>query len=403
MANEIEYGELNVRFLNKLKNLKISHERITIRPIDWHDRMICLLGARGCGKTTLLLSYIKNHLPLNGTVLYVSMDDLFFSTHNLLSFAEDFVAKGGKYLFLDEVHKYPNWSLELKNIYDTLPELKVVLTGSSILEIHKGEADLSRRVVKYDLAGLSFREFFVLETGLTLAPLTLEDILYKHSEISLYISEHSKPLALFADYLKFGYYPFFLENKRTYHEKLANTVNLTLETDLPAVHPIEFANTIKLKKLLWFLCTTGPYKPDIVKLSGQIEVSRNTMLHFLTYLKEAGLVHLLRDADKGESIFTKPEKVYLHNTNLAYALGANTADTGMLREVFFLNQVSSLYPVHHAKVGDFKVAGKYLFEIGGKNKTFDQIKHEENSFLAVDGIEHGFKNRIPLWMFGLLY
>lgn len=402
-ARENIFREIYSRFLGKMANVKLNFERETVTAVDWSDRMVCIRGPRGCGKTTFVLQYIKKNFKLDGSVLYVSLDDLYFSTHSLLAFAEDFVSFGGTHLFLDEIHKYANWSIELKNIYDSCPELKVVLTGSSILEINKGKADLSRRVVTYDMSGLSFREFLKLEAGLKLEVFSLEDILARHLEISMMVTEKCKPLPLFHNYLTYGYYPYFLENKNTYAIKLGNTANLILETDLPALYPIEYGNIIKLKKLLGLLSSIGPYKPDINKLSGQVEVSRNTLLHFLMYLKEACLLNLLKDADKGESILTKPEKVYLHNTNLAYAFGANTADTGMMREVFFLNQVSAKYPVHHTKVGDFKVAGKYLFEVGGKGKTFDQIKGLPNSYIAVGEIEHGFGSKIPLWMFGLLY
>ena len=403
MLSDVIRDELYVRFLSKIKNLKLDHERSTIKSIDYNDRMICIRGPRGCGKTTFLLNHIKSNYTLDATVLYVSLDDIYISESTLFSFANDFALQGGKYLFLDEIHKYPNWSRELKNIYDSIPDLKVVITGSSILEIHKGEADLSRRVVNYDMSGLSFREFIFFETGKKFDPVSLDDLLKKHLEISMAITEHCKPLALFSEYLKYGYYPFYLESKNSYHDKLAATVNLVLETDLPAVHPIEFANTIKLKRLLKFLSFSGPYKPDIVKLSAQIEVSRNTLLHFLTYLREASLLNFLRDSEKGEGVFTKPDKVYLQNTNLAYAISANTADVGMLREVFFLNQLSALTLVNHTKVGDFKVDNQYIFEVGGKNKSFEQIKDLPGSFLAIDGIEYGNKNRIPLYLFGMMY
>ena len=395
--------ELYTGFFNRIKNLKIKYTRTTIKPIDWNDRMLCIRGARGCGKTTFLLNHIKSNFSINETILYVSLDDIYFSSNSLLSFAEEFVKHGGKYLFLDEIHKYPNWSRELKNIYDSLPELKVVITGSSILEIHKGEADLSRRVVNYDMAGLSFREFILFETGTRLDPISLNELLKNHLELSMKIAETCKPLALFNEYLKIGYYPYYLESKLSYHEKLAATVNLTLETDLPAVHPIEFSNIIKLKRLLNFLSNSGPYKPDIVKLSGQIEVSRNTLLHFINYLREASLLNFVRDTNRGEGVFTKPDKIYLHNTNLAYAFGANTTDVGMLREVFFLNQVSAKYRVNHTKAGDFKVEEKYIFEVGGKSKSFDQIKDLPDSYLAVDSIEYGTRNRIPLYLFGMMY
>jgi hypothetical protein len=316
---------------------------------------------------------------------------------------DDFVANGGTHLFLDEVHKYPTWSSELKSVYDNHSDLKIIFTSSSVLEIYKGSADLSRRLVAYDMDVLSFREFLLLSEGLDLPIIPLPKLLENHIDFAIEITEKIKIIPALKRYLEFGVYPFFMESTNSYSHKLSNTVNLILETDLPAVFNMEYKNVFKLKKLLHFLAVSGPYKPDITKLAAQLEVSRNTLLQFLNYLHTAKLINLLKTDKGSESILTKPEKIYLNNTNLLHALAFEPTNIGTVREIFFFNQMAVKNTVKYTPTGDFLVNDQYIFEVGGKTKTFNQIKELNNAFLAIDGVEMGMGNKIPLWMFGFSY
>ncbi|MFA9214741.1 MAG: ATP-binding protein [Candidatus Methylacidiphilales bacterium] len=402
-TDELEIKRMFNNFLLRIKRTKVEYVRNLINEINWNDRFIAIKGPRGCGKTTFLHQYIKQNFALNESIIYVSLDDVFFSNNRLIDFVDDFVANGGTHLFLDEVHKYPTWSLELKSIYDNHIDLKIIFTSSSVLEIYKGSADLSRRVVAYDMEALSFREFILLNNGINLPIISLPDLLKNHIALALSISEKIKIIPAFKNYLEHGVYPFFTEGSSSYLHKLGNTVNLILETDLPAVYNMEYKNVFKLKKLLHFLAVSGPYKPDITKLAAQLEISRNTLLAFLNYLHTAKLINLLKTDKGAESILTKPEKIYLNNTNLMHALAGEPNDIGAVREVFFFNQLAVKHTVRFTPTGDFLIDNKFLFEVGGKNKTFNQIKDLTNAYLAIDGVELGMGNKIPLWMFGFSY
>jgi uncharacterized protein len=371
--------------------------------IDWNDRLIGLTGARGVGKTTFLLTHIKEYLNNSPHVLYASMDDFYFSNSNLLQLADEWVKKGGTHLFLDEIHKYPNWSQELKNIYDRYKKLKVVFTGSSVLHIQSGNADLSRRAVVYTMEGLSFREFINIEAGTNFKKITLEELLKNHQNISKEIVAKVKPLAWFDNYLKHGYYPYYLESTSTYHRKLLNTITLMLEVDLPYLRHVEVKYVHKLKKLLYLLSQSVPFQPNVSQLSADLEVSRNTVMLYLNYLSESKLLNLLHSKSSSDAMLAKPEKVYLHHPNLLYAIGSNTVNKGNERETFFYNQVNNVYRVEYSATGDFLVDRKYIFEIGGKSKSKKQIKNIKNSYVAADMLEYGFENKIPLWLFGFLY
>lgn len=371
--------------------------------IDWNDRLIGLTGARGVGKTTFLLTYIKEKLNNSPYALYVSMDDFYFSTTPLIQLADEWTKKGGTHLFLDEIHKYPNWSQELKNIYDRYKKLKVVFTGSSVLHIQSGNADLSRRAVVYTMEGLSFREFLNIEAGTNFPTLTLDDLIKKHVVHAKEIVSKVKPLAHFESYLKYGYYPFYLESRNTYHQKLLNTINLMLEVDLPYLRHVDVQYIHKLKKLLYMLTQTVPFQPNVSQLAADIETSRTTILLYLSYLQEAKLLNLLRSKSNSDSMLAKPDKVYLHHPNLFYAIGGATLNKGNERETFFYNQVNNAYKINYTPQGDFLVAGKYTFEIGGKTKSKKQIKAVKNSYIAADMLEYGYDNKIPLWLFGFLY
>jgi predicted AAA+ superfamily ATPase len=350
-----------------------------------------------------MLQYIQKSFSPGPETLYVSLDDLYFTNNRLVDLADDFVKRGGRFLFLDEVHKYPGWSREIKNLYDMHRDLKIVFTGSSMLEIHKGDADLSRRAVVYELLGLSFREYLELEHGIVLSSFTLSDILKNHVAISSDIAKELKPIAAFRNYLKYGYYPYFKENKNTYHQRLASTINLVIEADLPAVERVDYSTVQKLKKLLYIIATSVPFKPNVQKLSEQIHSTRGTTLQYLDYLKNAQLLNLVRSQTQGTSLLNKPDKIYLHNPNLMFALTPEHANIGTQRETFFYNQVKQAAEITTSGTGDFLVNKKMIFEIGGKNKTHDQIKNQHHSYLAVDDIVTGTGNKIPLWLFGFLY
>ena len=391
-------------FYRQLRKTDLSFQRYLIDEIHWDGRLSAITGARGTGKTTMILQHIKKtfgNTPKEA--LYVSLDNIWFSGNRLFDLANNFEKMGGKYLFIDEVHKYENWSQEIKNIYDSFVELKVVFTGSSMLEIYKGNADLSRRAVHYVLRGMSFREFIKYDQSLDFEKYTLADILQNHIQIAGLINEKIRPLSLFNNYLKQGYYPYYREDKRFYLSKLANTVNLILETDLPAVEPIEMHSIRKIKRLLWIISQSVPFKPNITDLAAELGVSRNSLLNYLTILERGGLVNLLQSNTKGLNSLAKPEKIYLNNTNQIYAFDSGKPNIGNLRETFFFNQLKAVGKVTAAIKADFTLDNMYIFEVGGKNKGYEQIAGLDNAFIALDNAEYGFGNKIPLWLFGMLY
>ncbi|TDD78430.1 ATP-binding protein [Flavobacterium caseinilyticum] len=394
--------DLLLEFQQKINRISLDFQRYLIKEVDWNNQLISIKGARGSGKTTLLLQYAKQHLNLK-TSLFVSLDHLFFTENTLVDLAKDFSKMGGSHLLLDEVHKYPNWSRELKLIYDDVPELKVIFTSSSMLEIYKFESDLSRRAVSYNLKEMSFREFIVFETGLVLKSYPLEDILENHTEITNSLLHHLKPIPLFIKYLEFGAYPYYKENSKLYHQKLINTINLIIEIDINAVDHISYDLIIKLKKLLFAIATSAPFTPNITKLSERIGASRAVLIQAIKQLERAGLVNELYRPAKGIGVLTKPEKLFLNNTNLMFAIAKNNTNVGNLRETFFVNQFKNIATIHLADYGDFLINEKYTFEIGGKNKTQIQIHNVKNSYIAKDNIEVGIGNIIPIWLFGFLY
>ena len=391
-------------FYRELRKTDLSFQRYLIDDIDWEGRLSALTGARGTGKTTMILQHIKRTFGNSPKeVLYVSADNIWFSGNRLFDLANDFEKMGGKYLFVDEVHKYENWSQEIKNIYDSFTDMKVVITGSSMLQIYKGDADLSRRAVHYVLNGLSFREFLKYDQNTVFERFTLEEILQNHIEIAGSINEKIRPLPLFNAYLKHGYYPYYKSDKRFYLSKLANTINLILEIDLPAVETIEIYSIRKIKKLLWIISQSVPFTPKITDLAKHLEVSRNSLLNYLTILERGGLINLLKSSTKGINSLAKPEKIYLNNPNHIYAFDASKPDIGNLRETFFFNQLHAVSEVTSSNRADFTVDDKYIFEVGGRNKGHEQIIGLKDAYLALDNLENGFGNKIPLWLFGMLY
>ena len=396
--------ELFERFQQKLHYISTAFVRSIMDEIHWEARLIGIKGARGIGKTTLLLQYIKKNLSeqLNST-LYVSLDSLWFNTHTLVGLAADFVKRGGKYLFLDEVHKYEGWAQELKNIYDDFPTLKVVFTGSSLLEILNARADLSRRAIIYNMQGFSFREYLTMETGIVFDTLTLKQITEDHLQQAGIINGKIKPFQYFEGYLKKGYYPFYKEQPELYEMRLAEVINMILEIELPLLRGVELSYIRKVKTLLVIIAESVPFIPNVSKLSEKIGINRATLLSYLHYLEEIGLTRNLFKEAYGISRLQKPAKIYLENTNLIFALSNKNANGGNIRETFFANQLAYKNQLIYCEKGDFMVNQLYTFEIGGKNKTGLQIKESADAFIVADGIEYGFKNKIPLWLFGFLY
>lgn len=394
--------ELLFEFQIKIARVSLDIKRYLIHEIDLDNRLIAVKGARGAGKTTLLLQLAKLHMPLKST-LYVSLDHIFFFENKLYNLAKEFALFGGTHLLLDEVHKYPDWSREIKLIYDNLPELRVIFTSSSILEIYKSESDLSRRAVAYHLKELSFREFITFETRKELPAYSFFEIIDHHTVIATELLKEIKPFPLFEKYLKTGAYPYYKENEKGYIQKLQNTINLIIEVDINAVEDLQYDTLIKLKKLLITVASSAPFTPNITKLSEKIGVSRNMLVQSIKILERAGLVNELYKDSTGIGVLTKPEKLYLNNTNLMYALAKENTNTGKVRETFFLNQFKGLHEINLSETADFVIDKTYTFEVGGKNKTRKQIAGTEKAYLAKDNIEIGFGNRIPVWLFGFMY
>lgn len=390
-------------------NIVITEQSMDIiRPlaksIDWNDRLISILGARGTGKTTLLRQRMKAEYGKSKEALYITMDDIYFTTHLLSDLAVEFRQQGGKILFIDEVHKYPNWAREIKNIYDFYKDLKIVFTGSSIIDINRQNADLSRRAVQYEMAGLSYREFLSFIGVGQFETLTLTDILAHHVEIANELSLKFKPLRYFNEYLQHGYYPFFIENINTYSLRVERVVRLIIEEDLQFIAGFNPHHSRKIYQLMSILATNVPFKPNITNLSEKTGIHRNMIVEYLYYLNNARLINSLSANGKSISILQKPDKIFLENTNLLYALAPENIDTGSLRESFFMNQLNNTkHSISLPLKGDFFVDDTYTFEVGGKSKTNKQIDGIHKAYIAMDNLESGINNKIPLWLFGFLH
>jgi uncharacterized protein len=393
------------KFRNKLSHTSVDFTRSLMDEIKWEARMIGIKGARGVGKTTLMLQYIKKHFEHDPAVLYVSLDDIWFSDNKFADLADQFVKHGGKLLFLDEVHKYPGWSRELKNIYDDFPELKIVFTGSSLLEIINSRADLSRRAIIYRMQGLSFREYLNFELGLKLNSHSLDEVLHNHLKISGEVTSEIKPIKHFSQYLREGYYPFYKEIPELYYSRLGEIMNMIIEMELPLLRGVDVSYSSKLKQMLLIISESAPFIPNISKLSERTGINRNTFISYLSFLQEAGLLRNLYRDTHGITRLQKPEKIFLENTNIAYALINGLPEKGNIRETFFANQLSYNHSLSIPENGDFLADGSKTFEIGGKGKDNKQLNKTtvNNGFIASDDIEFGNGNKIPLWMFGFLY
>lgn len=383
------------KFETLLQSTTTDFKRYLYDKVSWDSRMTGIIGARGVGKTTMVLQYIKENLD-SKKALYVSADDMYFGENRLFDLADNFYKNAGEYLFIDEIHKYTDWSQELKNIYDSFPALKIVFTGSSVLDILKGSADLSRRAIIYKLQGLSFREYLKLFHNYENEVYSLEQIV--NNEVKL--TDISHPLPLFNDYLKRGYYPFGLENELDL--RLGQIIVQTLETDIPQYANLNVGTSRKLKRLLSIIAESVPFKPNFSKISGIIGVSRNSLHDYFLYMEKAGLIGQLRNETSGIRGLAKVEKVYLDNTNIIYNLVGDKSNIGNIRETFFFNQMRLKNEVISSEKADF-IIENYTFEVGGKNKQQAQIEKDGKSFLVKDDIEFGYLNVIPLWAFGLNY
>lgn len=394
--------KLQEKYYKRIGLTETKFVRSIISEINWEARLIGIKGARGVGKTTLLLQYIKLNLMNDiHSTLYVSLDNIWFSDHKLSDLVDMFVKKGGKYLFLDEVHKYPQWSIEIKNIYDDFPELKVVFTGSSLLEILNARADLSRRAVIYTMQGLSFREYLNMQLGTDFKILKLNDLIEQHFGISQEVVGKIKPLQHFSDYLKWGYYPFFNEQVDLFSGRLEEVINMILEVELPLLRGVDISYVKKLKQLLLIVSESAPFVPNITKLSERIGINRQTLLTYLFYMNEAHLLYsIYKDAD-GISLLQKPDKLFMENTNLMFTLKGAEMDLGNMRETFFANQLQYKHKVEYSDKSDFFVDRKFTFEVGGKGKG--KIENIPDAYIVADDIEFGVGNKIPMWLFGFLY
>jgi hypothetical protein len=384
----------NKKVANSIDKIK----RLIYDDIHWDERLILLLGYRGVGKTTLMLQRLRE---FGEKGIYFSMDDLYFETNRLVTVVEELYTLGYRAFFIDEVHRYSFWSKDLKQLYDDYEDIHLVATGSSILEVAKGQGDLSRRAIVHQLQGLTFREYLQFEKKLKLSPIDLETILEHHHEISADLSEQISLKKDFNNYLKNGYFPFYKENKSVYFQKLSETINLVIDIDIAPFEELNYNTVRTMKKLLYVISQSVPFAPNITKLSERLEAPRNTILRLLDLLHQAKIIKLLHAENEKMSYLKKPEKIFLENTNFMYLFAEGKANIGSVRETFFFNQLGQNHRVTASKWGDFMVDEKYTFEVGGSNKNYKQIKGVPNSYLAID-IENGTGNKVPLWLFGML-
>ncbi|MBD5259338.1 MAG: ATP-binding protein [Bacteroides sp.] len=391
--------EISGRLINSVAS---TFHRFLYKEIAWSDRLIMIKGARGVGKTTLMMQRCKE---CGDKGVYVSLDQLWFNDHTILELADFHYKHGGTHLFLDEVHLYPrpNWEQELKNIYDSYPELHVVITGSSLIHLNSKIADLSRRVAVYDLPGLSFREYLDISTGLKFEPITMSEMLSDHISIARRVSSKLRVIAEFEKYLRMGYYPFFMDSSEvTYSQRVERLVLSVIDIDIPAVANIEYETQLKLKKLLVVLAEQVPFVPNITNLSRDIEVSRNQLMRFFTLLDNGAILRTLSDPTTQPKRAAKPEKILFDNPSVMQALGIDNK-IGTVRECFAAAMLSKKGELFASSEGDFILNKKLTFEVGGKNKGFAQIADKPDSYVLADNIESGVGNKIPLWLAGFLY
>ena len=386
----------------KLAETSLNFKRSLYYSINWNVRMLGIKGEKGVGKTTLILQHIKETFDNPDDALYVSMDNLWFKTHSIMDLVEHLYSKGVYFLFMDEIHKCPDWTSVLRNLYDNFPRLHIVYTGSSMLRIDNSRVDLSRRQTLYKLNNLSFREYLEYEGVASFNPHSLEDILKNHVKYAMEITSKVKVLKYFEDYLSHGMYPFYKESNTDYHIRLSEAVTQTLESDIPAVEDVTFETVQKTEKLLMIIAESVPFVPNVNRLCEALGTTRDSCLKMLYALDRAGVLCILTAELKNYKKLVSPDKIFLGNPNIMIALGGKT-EIGTIRETIFANQVGATNALQYPKKGDFFACRKYLFEVGGAGKSFEQIKDEPDSFLAVDDTEIGIGSRIPLWLFGFLY
>jgi predicted AAA+ superfamily ATPase len=400
------------RFFNIQKDLAnsvaLDFRRYLTGEIDFGERLIGIVGARGTGKTTLLIQYYKKEFLTPEDCLYISADNIYVISEGLFDIAESFFKYGGKVLLIDEIHKYPNWAQELKNIYDSFPGKKVIFSGSSMLDIVKRKVDLSRRAVIYNMKGLSFREFLEISENIVLEPLELQDIVENHITLANGIAGKIEILKHFKEYLRKGYYPYFIESPReaNYFNKLNNALEKILYEDIPSVFNVKASSIPLLKKMIYLVASSHPFQLNVEALSQDLKVSRGSLYLFIEYLEKAGIFNLLYPGTSGKKIVRKPEKIYLENPNLVYLISERTGfeyEIGAVREIFFANQLKAKHSVIAGTRADFIVNEEYVFEVGGKSKKAKQVDLSKEEFLVKDGIEIGSHHVIPLWLFGMMY
>lgn len=387
---------------SKLSQVSLDFKRYLYPQINWDSSVIGIMGERGVGKTTMLLQRIKEKYANPDDTFYISLDHYWFGTHELQDLIKFMYKRGITEFYIDEVHKYKGWSGILKTLVDELHDLRIVYTGSSLLEIDNAKVDMSRRQTPYTLKGMSFREYLEYDGILKMNAVTPEELLANHVPIAMDIVSKTKVLVAFDTYLHTGVYPFYRDAGKDFLVRLKEVVDTVIESDLPAVEKITYDTVDKCKKLLMIIAENVPLQPNVDKLATSLGTTRDTLLKLLYKLDKAEILELLTVKLKSYKKLVNPEKIYLGNTNLMYALSPKI-EIGTLRETFFIDQCASVGTVQMPPKGDFLVNGKYLFEVGGEGKTFDQIADIPNSYLAIDGIETGYGARIPLWMFGLLY
>lgn len=387
-----------------ISQVSMNIVRENINAINWTKPLVAIRGSRGVGKTTMMRQYIRSHYGTNaGEALYCVMDSMYFTSHSLLDLCERFSLIGGKHLFLDEVHKYPNWSKEIKEINDLYPNIKIAFTGSSLLQILNADADLSRRVLSYSMTGLSFREYLQFYHGIKLPSYTLQQILENTDEICAEVNAVCQPQKMFEEYLRIGYYPFYDGNETEYYSRIENVISYIIEQEMVQFCNIDPAYTRKLKAMLLFLANNVPYEVNIAKLSSYLEINKNTVLSYLSSMDRAELIKLLYSDNKSVTKMQKPDKIFIHNTNTLCALSEDVK-IGTLRECFVVNQLSAKHTVEYSKEqGDFKIDGKWIFEVGGADKSFDQIADVPNSFVLADAIAFPVGKKLPIWLVGMTY
>lgn len=388
---------------NLLNRVPLNFRRYLYFQIIWNNRLIGIKGSRGTGKTTMLLQWLKEVDIPTRQKAYLSLDDIFFTGNSLVETAKLFYQQGGKILVLDEVHKYPTWAQEIKNLYDRFHDLQIVFTGSSIIDISKQEGDLSRRALMYELKGLSYREFLDFQYGIKFPKLSLEEILTTAGIVRKKFPQEFKPLANFQEYLRFGYYPYQAEDRLGYFQRLRQQTRLIVEYDMAEMKGFDIRHAKKMMQLLFVVAQQVPFKPNINSLAEKTGIHRNSINNYLYFLQEARLLTLLYPAGSSVAVLQKPEKILLENTNLLFALSEEAPSTGTVREIFFSNQIGSMHNTSYPKSGDFLVDGKFTFEIGGKNKDMGQLSNVENAWVVKDDIEYPVGKSLPLWLFGFLY